>query len=106
MAFTRASEKDFHKDELRINGMFVYAVRRKHPPSRTYKTDAYLDRRIMLDARFSAKGFQDGIGGILRRRGRSCGVSEFHLSVVAYRKRNFGVTDVSRAFLKSTPIER
>ena len=49
-------------DEVCINGSFLYAIKHKHLKSGRAKTEAYIDIRRMLDARFRVDCFQYEIG--------------------------------------------
>ena len=46
-----------------INGMSVYTAKRNPLKAFRNKTDEYVDDQVMLGGRFSAKGFQDSVGG-------------------------------------------
>ena len=61
MAFIRVLSKDCHKDEVCINGRFVYAIKYKPLKAGRAKTDAYVDNRRRLESRFCAKCFHEEI---------------------------------------------
>ena len=56
--FARVMGEGVPKDEVRINGRFVYT--RKHKPLKAghVKTDAYIENRRRLDSRFARKAFE------------------------------------------------
>ena len=48
-------KKDGPKDEVGINGRFVYAIKHKPLQAGHAKTEAYIDRQRRPDARFARK---------------------------------------------------
>ena len=53
MAFIMLTSKDFPSDGVCINGRFVYATKHKQLRESRAITEAYMDDRRMLDARFA-----------------------------------------------------
>ena len=53
--------KDVHKDEICISGRFVYTSKHKPLGDGHARTDAYVDGRRRLGARFFAKGLKEAI---------------------------------------------
>ena len=47
------------EDEVRINGMFSYAVKHKALKTGRVKTEEYIDNHRLLDSRCCAEGFRD-----------------------------------------------
>ena len=70
------------------------------------KTGAYVGENRKLDAGFCVKGFREfaepnaSAPTVQLQSIRMC------VAVISYRKWNFRVIDVSRAFLRSEPLER
>ena len=56
--FVRVLQDESPKGEVRINGMFVYTMRRKPLKAGRPKTEEYIDKEIVLDASFCANGSQ------------------------------------------------
>ena len=52
------------KDEVCINGRFVYATNHKPLTAGHARTDEYIDDIIRLDARSCVKGFPEAIYGV------------------------------------------
>ena len=93
--------------ESLTEGRFVYAIK-INPFRREYeKTSAYLDENRKLGARFCVEGLQevveDNAAAAPTVQLQSIRIA---LAVIANRKWNFRVMDVSRAFLRSKPLER
>ena len=59
-----------------------------------------------LDARFCVKGFQELVEANAASPTAQLQSIRIALAVIAYRKWNFRAVDVSRAFLRSKPLER
>ena len=70
------------------------------------KTGAYLDESRKLDARFRVKGFQELVEANAAAPTVQLQSIRIALAVIAYRRWNFRVMDVSRAFLRSKPLMR
>lgn len=94
-----------------INGMSVYTAKRNPLKAFRNKTDEYVDDQVMLGGRFSAKGFQDSVGGggggggvLASAPTEQLPCLRLVLSAILYRKWNFRVTDVAKEFLKSKPF--
>ena len=67
--FIRVSSKDLPRDEACIDGAFAYTTKQKSLKAGRAKTDAYVDGRRRLDARFCAKGQQgDSVETLLSHR--------------------------------------
>ena len=62
------------KDEVCINGMFVYTIKHKPLEAGHPKTDAYVADQRMPDARFRLKCSQGELVRILLPRKHSCRV--------------------------------
>ena len=94
----------FRKGSL-IGGRFVYTIKNKQIAAGHKKTGAYLDENRKLDAGFCVKGFQEFVGSneyaptVQLQSIRLC------LAVIAFRKCDFIVMDVSMAFLRSEPLK-
>ena len=70
------------------------------------KTDAYVGENRKLGDRFCVKGLQEFAGANESSVTVQLQISIVVLAVVAHRKWNFRVMDVSRAFLRSRPLKR
>ena len=85
---------------------FFYTVENK-PISAAYaKKGAYVGENRKLDSRFGVKGFQEFAATNAAAPTAPLQIIMLVLDVIAYRKWNFRVMDVSRAFRMSEPLKR
>ena len=104
--FIRVPFDQIPPGESLIEGRFVYTIKNK-PLSAGYgKTGAYLDENRKLDAGFCVEGFQELVEANAAAPTVQLQSIRIALAVIAYRRWNFRVVDVSRAFLRSKPLVR
>ena len=66
--------KDIHKDEVCINGRFVYTVKRNPLEGGHTRTTDYIDGRRRLDARFARDDIANLRGEMIQLHQRNCEV--------------------------------
>ena len=84
------------KDEVCINGKFVYTTQQKAMEACREKSEAYIDSARSLGARFFAEGPQADVGANDAQHKAIFPNLGVLLSIIVRRKWNFSVTDVSR----------
>ena len=102
--FWRIPYADIPDGESLIEGGFVYAVENR-PLSAAYaQTGAYVDENRKLDARYCVNGFHEFSDTDASAPTVQLQIIMVVLAVIAYRKWDFRVMDVSRAFPRSEPL--
>ena len=104
--FLRIPNADIHDAESLIGGRFAYTVGNKPLSAGYAKTGAYVGEDRKLDAVFRVKCFHGFSGTNASAPTVQLQSIMVAFAVIAYRKWNFRVMDVSRAFLRSEPLER
>ena len=82
----------------------MYTIKNKPITDGRRKTGAYLDENRQLDDRFCVEGFQEFVEPNASAPKVQLQIIRLFLSVIAFRKWDFRVMDVSRAFLRSEPL--
>ena len=88
-----------------IEGRFVYTIRNKPIAADHKRTGDYLDENRKLDARFCAKCFQEFVETNTSSPMVQLQIIRLCLAVIAYRRWDFRVMDISMALLRSAPLK-
>ena len=97
---------EIHDGESIIEGGFVYAVGNKPISGGHAKTCAHVGENRKLDAGFCVNGFQECVETNASAPTAQLQRIRAALALIACRKWNFRVIDVSWAFLGSVPLHR
>ena len=105
-AFKRSPCSGIPEGESLIAGRFVYTMGNKPIAAGRKKTGAEVGENRKLEARFCAKGFREFAESNASAPTVQLQSIRLRLAVIAYRKRNFRVMDVSGAFSRSGHLRR